>query len=216
MRRFVQQAFGCPVANSYGASEFLALASECGQGGLHLNADWVVLEPVDEQGRPVPPGRPGRTTLLTNLANRVQPLIRYDLGDRVTLLPQACACGSALPLIEVQGRCDDSLRLGAATEPVRVLPLALSTVLEDEAGLYDFQLVQRGPCDLQLNTALRGREASEALRRGSQALSGYLAQLGAPQVRIRCRSGQPPHPGRSGKLQRVVGLPLPPPFSRGL
>jgi phenylacetate-coenzyme A ligase PaaK-like adenylate-forming protein len=207
MRRFVRQAFGCPVANSYGASEFLALASECRQGGLHLNADWAVLEPVDEQGRPVPPGQPGSTVLLTNLANHVQPLIRYDLGDRVTLRPRACACGSALPLIDVQGRCDDSLRLGAASAPVRVLPLALSTVLEEEAGLYDFQLVQRGPCDLQLNTGLRGREASEALRRGSQALSAYLSQLGAPQVRIRCQAGRVPHPARSGKLQRVIGLP---------
>ena len=33
----------------------------------------------------VPPGDAGATTLLTNLANHVQPLIRYDLGDRVTV-----------------------------------------------------------------------------------------------------------------------------------
>ena len=82
------------------------MASECHLGRLHLNSDWLVLEPVDEHHRPVPPGAIGHTTLLTNLANRVQPLIRYDLGDRVRLLPTACACGSSRPLIEVEGRVD--------------------------------------------------------------------------------------------------------------
>jgi phenylacetate-coenzyme A ligase PaaK-like adenylate-forming protein len=110
-RRFIEQAFGATVANSYGASEFLALAGECRAGRLHLNSDWAILEPVDANGRPVPPGVPGTTTLLTNLANHVQPLIRYDLGDRVTLQPLACECGSRLPVIDVLGRDDDTLHL---------------------------------------------------------------------------------------------------------
>ena len=88
MRAFVQQAFDCPVVNSYGTSEFLSLASECSHGSLHLNSDWAILEPVDARGNPVPRGSPGATTLLTNLANHVQPLIRYDIGDRVALRPR--------------------------------------------------------------------------------------------------------------------------------
>lgn len=59
---------------------------------LHLNADWVILEPVDAALRPVPPGNPSHSTLLTNLANRVQPIIRYDLGDSVTMLPAPPSC----------------------------------------------------------------------------------------------------------------------------
>ena len=145
MRRRVQQGFGCRVANRYGASEFLAIASECDRGRMHLNSDWVILEPVDDRRRVLPPGERGTTTLLTNLANHVQPLIRYDLGDRVTLHAEACECGSHLPLIEVEGRCDDTLRVGLPGAPaVHVLPLAVSTVLEDDAGLFDFQLVQQG------------------------------------------------------------------------
>ena len=83
--------------------------------------------------------------MLTNLANQVQPLIRYDLGDRVTFRELPCTCGSHLPVIDVSGRCDATLRLGAARHSVQVLPLALSTVLEEEAGLFDFQLIQHGP-----------------------------------------------------------------------
>jgi phenylacetate-coenzyme A ligase PaaK-like adenylate-forming protein len=205
MRSFVQDAFGCAVVNSYGASEFFSLACECSHGELHLNSDWAILEPVDGDGRPVAPGTPGTTTLLTNLANRVQPLIRYDLGDRVTMRESPCACGSHLPVIEVAGRCDDTLRVGSAGHGVQVLPLALSTVLEEEAGLFDFQLIQDGPRELSLNTAARGKAATAALQRGRSALATFLRDQGAGAVRIHCGSGHPPRLGSTGKLQRVIG-----------
>jgi phenylacetate-CoA ligase len=207
-RRFLQQALGCPVSNNYGASEFLSLASECPRGRLHLNSDWAILEPVDAQGRAVPAGTPGATTLLTNLANHVQPLIRYDLGDSVTVQARPCACGSALPVIEVQGRDDDTLRLGEpGMPPVQVLPLALSTVIEDDAGLFDFQVVQQGPSELVLCTGLRGQDASRALGRARATLQEFLAGQGAADVHIHCHTGQPALRGRSGKIQRVVRLP---------
>lgn len=208
MRRFVARAFGCPVADSYGASEFLSLASECRAGGLHLNCDWAILESVDDRGRAVPAGQAGTTTLLTNLANRVQPLIRYDLGDHVTLKAAACACGSHLPCIEVQGRCDDTLRLAArGGRTVSVLPLALSTVLEDGAGLFDFQLVQQGPSDLLLCTGMRGPAAGAALRRARRTLSAFLAGQGAAPTSIHCRCNRPGRRGRSGKVRRIVATP---------
>ena len=61
---------------------------------LHLNGDWAILEPVDERAATGADRRFGCTTLLTNLANEVQPIIRYDLGDRVRIAPGGCDCGS--------------------------------------------------------------------------------------------------------------------------
>jgi phenylacetate-coenzyme A ligase PaaK-like adenylate-forming protein len=204
-RDFLQQSLGCRVANSYGASEFLTLAAECRCGSLHLNCDWAILESVDESGRQVPAGETGATTLLTNLANHVQPLIRYDLGDRVTQRTGGCACGSHHPVIEVQGRNVDTLRLGRpGARTVRILPLAVSTVLEDDAGLFDFQLEQQGPCDLLLRTGLHGKAADTSLRRARAALSAFLIQQGAAGVHIHCRSGETGRRGRSGKVQRVL------------
>lgn len=207
VRAFVEQTFGCPVIDSYGASEFFALACQCRRGRLHLNSDWAILEPVDERGHAVPPGTAGATTLLTNLANHVQPLIRYDLGDRVALHARTCECGSALPMIDVQGRSDDSLVLRTPNGgTVRVLPLALTTVIEGQAHLFDFQLEQTGPSQLSLCTALEGAAAIDALGRARSALALFLARQGAQGVAIDTKSAQAHRCGRGGKVQRVTKL----------
>lgn len=204
-RARIVTALACPLRHSYGASEFLPIAAECRHDALHVNADWVILEPVDARGRAVPPGTLSHDTLLTNLANRVQPLIRYALGDRVRLLPGRCACGSALPVIEVEGRCDDLLELpGTDGRPVRLLPLAISTLLEEEAGLFHFRLVQAGPATLRLHLGgPRSAQADHAIR----LLRRFAASQGAAPLRLQLRCGQPLPRGRSGKLQRIVALP---------
>ncbi len=205
MRRFIASSFGCAVSQSYGASEFLAMGSECNLGRLHLNSDWLVLEPVDEHHRPVPPGALGHTTLLTNLANRVQPLIRYDLGDRVRVLSAACACGSSLPVIEVEGRVDDMLVLhNDLGQPVKLLPLALTTVLEDDAGVFDFQLQCRGTRSLWLCVADGGASGAATLVRALAALRPFLVAHGLGGVTLSGACGDGGLPGRSGKRARVV------------
>lgn len=207
MRHFVQEAFACHVADSYGASEFLPIAAECQYGHLHLNSDWVILESVDLQGRVMPADITGATTLLTNLANHLQPLIRYDIGDHVTLHSASCECGSPLPLIEVQGRNDETLRLGKpGAQQVQILPLALSTILEHEAGLYDFQLIQKGPCELLLCTEQNGRAVTHSLQRAKLMLTNYLNLQGVVDVQIHCHSGASIYRGRSGKVQRVIAM----------
>lgn len=201
MRSFIERTFGCKVVNSYGASEFLPLASECRLGALHLNSDWAILEPVDEHARPVPAGVTGHTTLLTNLANHLQPLIRYDLGDRVTMHARPCGCGSPLPVIDVQGRCDDMLMLrGSSGQRVHLSPLALTTVIEDDAGVFDFQLTQTASDVLRLSV---GGDAAAALR-ADRALRTYLEGLGVRQVRLSTAAGGAHRRGRTGKLRRVV------------
>lgn len=203
MRRTVEEAFGCRVANAYGASEFLAMASECPQHRLHLNADWVILEPVDAQHRPVPPGTPGSTTLLTNLANHTQPIIRYDLGDRIMFHERPCSCGLPLPVFEVEGRTDDALVLADRRgRDVRLVPLALTTVMEDDAHVHDFQIEQRSTDALLLRV---GAADADSCGRAGDTLRGYLARMGLPDVHVNVRREQGVR-GKSGKLSRVIAL----------
>ena len=201
----IADAFGCKVRNDYGASEFRAIACDCSCGTLHVNADWIVLEPVDERRRPVPAGRASHTVLLTNLANRVQPLIRYDLGDSVTWLEQPCECGSVLPAIRIEGRCDDTLAVSDATgATVKLLPLALTTVLEDQAGVSRFQLLQVGASALLLRLDSQSSTA-DLVSRCRQTLGRFLEVQGTANVRLDIEQCTlQPHPV-SGKLRRIVG-----------
>jgi phenylacetate-coenzyme A ligase PaaK-like adenylate-forming protein len=201
-RARLQSAFGCAVRNSYGSSEFLPIAWECQHLNLHVNSDWVILEPVDVERRPVPPGTRSHSVLLTNLANRVQPLIRYDLGDAVTLHERPCSCGSIFPAIDVEGRCDDALVMPLALGGVgTVVPLALATVLEDEANVHDFQVVQTLTGGLKVRLAGEECGAAASVRR---ALRAYFRAMGFADVPLEI-GGQPPHRDPvSGKLRRVV------------
>jgi len=209
VRQSVQSSFGAPVINSYGASEFLALACDCERGALHFNSDWAILEPVDDRYRAVEPGHFGSTALLTNLANHLQPLIRYDIGDRVRFDPRPCACGSPLPVIEVEGRTDDSLLLrGAHGQRVRVPPLAVVSLLENDAGVFDFQLIQADDHRLRLNLAGTGEAAERQLRKASELLSAFLRSHGCDRVKLTGRCGIHEVPGRSGKVQRVIAAPM--------
>lgn len=205
VRKRLELTLGCAVRNSYGASEFMSIAWECEQGRLHVNADWVILEPVDELGRPTTAGEISCSTLLTNLANHVQPLIRYDLGDQVLLRPEPCACGSILPMIEVQGRRDDSLIMaGLCGQSVTLLPLALTTVLEDQAGVFDFHLRQRDDHTLVLRLALQGAEGAAAMARCRTVLKRFATVQELKPLRVLGELGQAIPRGRSGKAQRIV------------
>lgn len=205
VRRRLTELLGCPVRNSYGASEFLALGWECDQGQLHLNSDWVLLEPVDERYRPMPPGHVSAALLLTHLANTVQPLIRYEISDQLCLWTEPCPCGSGLPAFEVQGRQDDILYLrGRNRRPVALLPLALTTVLEEEAGLFEFQIGQRDERTLVLRLPLAGADGRAALARGRQALCAYAVGQGAVKPIVVGELGHPVPRGRSGKSCRIL------------
>ncbi|MGE5169863.1 MAG: hypothetical protein ACM3JC_05765 [Rudaea sp.] len=202
----IERAFDSVVINEYGASECLSIAMSCRHGWLHVNADWVVLEALDRDHRPTPPGEPSQTVLLTNLANRVQPVIRYDLGDSIIVKPEPCGCGSPLPAIRAEGRRDDIVALRTAQgRVVRLSPLALTTVVEDAVPGHRFQLVQSAPDRILVRLAIDAPEeraaAFEATRR---ALAAYLARQGASNARLDLDASPPLTDPRSGKLREVI------------
>jgi len=100
------------VRSVYACSECDYVAFQCAHRNYHVNADWVILEPVDSEDHPIKAGLASHTVLLTNLANYVQPIIRYELGDSVTLLAECCPCGNQLPAVRIEGRCPSSYALG--------------------------------------------------------------------------------------------------------
>ena len=208
-RTRIRTVFGCRVHNNYGSSEFYSMAWECAEGCLHLNHDWLILEPVDHQLHAVPPGEVSHSVLLTNLANRTQPLLRYRLSDSLRFLPGGCACGSRFPAIEVQGRADHTLVLhDAQHREVKLLPLALATAIEEGAQVTRFQLLGTAPDRLELRFEADQPDPAAAFGRARAALSAFLATHGLQNVQVARGRAPPLHSGRSGKLHRVLRQPL--------
>ena len=108
-KQIFKDKFGCPVIEIYQASEG-QIASTCHYGNLHINEDLVYIELYDEQGREVTDSEQIPTKMIvTNLVNRVHPLIRYEMNDLVRL-GEKCPCGSNFRVIrQIIGRSDDIL-----------------------------------------------------------------------------------------------------------
>jgi phenylacetate-coenzyme A ligase PaaK-like adenylate-forming protein len=138
------------------------------------------------------------------LANRVQPLIRYDLGDRVTLAPEPCPCGSPFPAVGIEGRAGDLVSFRAADGgTVTVLPLALGTVIEETPGVRRFQAIRTGPGNLTVRLETwPGADPAQVRRAVTERLNEYFAALGAGPVAIE-HTDEQPRPDPSGKFRQV-------------
>lgn len=201
----IAAAFNCRVRNAYAASEFMGIAFDCAEGQLHVNADWVILEPVDARYQPVPPGQASRTVLLTNLVNRVQPIIRYDLGDSITVSPDPCPCGSPLPAIRVEGRLDEILSFSPpGGEAVKLPPRALANVVDGTAGVRCGQIIQTAPGVLTVRLEVTpGSDTAEVWERVTCRMRDYLSAQGLLSVRIEKAQEPPMRDPVSGKFRTV-------------
>ena len=202
----VERVFGATVVQTYNASEVTPLSLPCRLGRMHVNVDWFIIEPVDAQGNPVPAGQRSDTVLVTNLANFIQPLIRYELGDSVVVDPEPCPCGSPLPTVTVEGRTDEILRVpGSDGGEVVLLPLAISEVVEETSGVHSYQIVQTAPASLSVRLAVDG-DPQEVWRRVHGRLSEFLRHRGAGKVSVELADEPPAVNQRNGKLRHVLGL----------
>ena len=202
----IAKAFDAKVGNSYAATECTFLSYGCGEGWLHVNADWVIVEPVDADHQPVPAGTQSHTVLITNLANRVQPILRYDLGDSVLQRPDPCPCGDPLPAIRVQGRASDVLTFEADGRQVRIAPLAFTLAIEPIPGIDLWQVAQTGPRMIEIRLRIEsGADAGGVRRAGSEAIDGMLAKHGLGDVAVE-QSAEAPEQSAGGKFRHVIPL----------
>lgn len=105
-RRRIATAWGEEPFDYYGSAEGGTIAAECRAGRrMHLFEDTTIIEVVDEENRPVPPGTWGAKVLVTPLWLRTQPLIRFELTDVLRVAPDPCVCGRATRVLDgIRGR----------------------------------------------------------------------------------------------------------------
>ncbi|MCP4231726.1 MAG: phenylacetate--CoA ligase family protein [bacterium] len=129
----INEAFGAPVVAEYGAGEVGIIGFECRKGRMHVNADSLILEVVD--GRAV----------ITDLYSAAMPLIRYDLGDVLTVSDEECECGCGFPVIEyVSGREVDMIDMGEGkTAHAQALNYVFQDFNELRRAIRQFRVVQK-------------------------------------------------------------------------
>lgn len=180
-REAVARAFPTArLVETYAATECLAMASSCPHGTLHVNEDACILEPVDDDLRPVPMGQVAPRVLVTNLLNTVQPLLRYELTDSMMLDDAPCPCGSPFRRAQVFGRTDDTFFLvdGAGNAQVHP-PIPIECAFLGQAGLLQYQLVHEQQNRLRLSFVVEpGAEARSVAAGLDERLGKYLDEHG--------------------------------------
>ena len=139
LRERTRRALGVEIAENYGSTEAF-LAWECREGRLHVNAEHVFVEIVDEAGRPAEAGVLGRV-LVTTLQNGIMPLVRYEIGDWALAADGPCPCGRTLPLLgRVAGR---AVSLFRTTTGRVVTPWDIVVRIKYRNDMRQFQIVQK-------------------------------------------------------------------------
>jgi phenylacetate-CoA ligase len=200
-----QQFHRSKIRDLYGATECSFMSAICDHGWYHVNSDWVVFEPVNADYQPTKPGELSHTVLISNLANRVQPVLRYDLGDRILLRPDPCPCGSPLPAIHIQGRAADILYfLTEYGEKVAIAPLTFATLVDRTPGIKQFQIVQTAPTSLRVRLCfLEGVDLESVWQSIQTQISVLFAERNLEHVLIE-RAEELPQQAPSGKIRTVI------------
>ena len=196
-REVIERAFGAPVANGYGSRDAGFIAHECPEGGLHLSAEHVIVELIDDDGRPVSPGETGEV-VVTHLGTQDFPFVRYRTGDMAALSSRHCACGRGLPMLEkVLGRSTDFILTPSGN---RMHALALIYEVRDKPGVKAFKFTQNEDCSLDLQL-VAGPELTPEIEASIRA--GVLKRMGeGSELEIRRVAEIPPE--KSGKYRYVV------------
>ena len=138
MRETMEAAFGCPVFEEYSTVENAAFASACEHGRLHVSTDATLVEILRPDGSSCEPGEAGEI-VATCLFRRLQPLIRFRVGDEARWASEPCPCGRHFPVIdEIIGRIEDVVIGPDGREMVR-----FHGVFVNIKGLREGQIVQK-------------------------------------------------------------------------
>lgn len=166
----LQQRFGVPVINEYGASETGIIAF--GKGGDILNIDSCLLyvEILDEENKPVAPGTSGKI-VVTSLFNKAHPFIRYEIGDLGVLAYQ-----NGLPVLtQLEGRVGDFALLPDGRKiPALAFYYVTKEIMNDTASVKEFKIIQDQPKHFSINYVADAEFSDQDIEKIKRAMLNYL------------------------------------------
>jgi phenylacetate-CoA ligase len=157
LREETRRVLDAGIDDAYSSQECGIMATQCPEEASYHVSEMILLEVVDSAGRPCGAGEVGRI-LITDLANYVTPLIRYEIGDYAEM-GAPCACGRGLPVIRrVLGRERNLVLLPDGT---RHWPLVGFHRWGDAFPVRQFQFVQLDRKTVLAKMSAEGRPDAE-------------------------------------------------------
>ena len=200
-RERIEGAWDARCFDHAGLTEVGAFTYPCAEhGGLHLREDEFIFELLAPSScKPVPDGQPGEL-VVTALARRGFPVIRYRTGDMGAREAGGCPAGHPGAWLPsgILGRTDDMVVIRG----MNVFPSAIEQLLRESDGVGEFRI-----------TFYNEPSAMDEVKVEVELADALIAR--AIQARMRQRLGLrvrivPIKPGilvtQTGKAQRVVDL----------
>ena len=207
VRREAQEVFGVKVYGNYSCTEAGSIGYECVHQRLHINEDWLILEAVDEEFNPVPPGVRSSSILITNLGNYSMPFIRYEVSDQVIFHTDPCPCGKKSRTITVEGRNSDNIQLMKDDGSFITLTyMQLLSGLKTVEGMVRYQIVAHKGKDNLLEIRFISREGYDRQKVYEgicDRLTHNLEHLKAPMASYRLSDKEPGANPRTGKFSAL-------------
>ena len=128
----VETMWGATLYSTYASSEMATAFCECEERcGGHLRPELLILEIINNEGNPVPPGEKGEV-VVTPLGVKGIPLLRFRTGDLSFIIPEPCHCGrNTLRLGPIIGRKNQMLKLKGTT----IFPSSILSALDSLKGV---------------------------------------------------------------------------------
>ncbi|MGB9738152.1 phenylacetate--CoA ligase family protein [Chloroflexus sp.] len=191
----VEQAFGCPVVQTYGTGEVGQIAWQCEHRRYHVLSRAAIVEVVDENGQPVAPDETGQI-VVTSFASSGTPFIRYQTGDLATLAADDCPCGRHSPSwLAIEGRIDDRIKTPDGRWVGR-----LSHVTKPGIGIKESQIAQVA----RDRIIIRVVPAPDFVPASMQAVLAAAQRYLGPTMRVEWELVERLPRTRAGKLRHVV------------
>lgn len=171
LRETLRAAWGVEIADGYSSEEAGYIALQCPLfEHYHVQSENLLVEILDEAGRPCAPGETGRV-VITTLHNFAMPLIRYELGDYAEA-GGPCGCGRGLPVLtRILGRQRNMLVL---PDGRRHWPSFPSAMWLSVAPIEQFQVVQIDPGCLEVAYVVGRTLTDVEMQRLEEAFSEKL------------------------------------------
>ncbi len=198
IRKKLEDKFKCYVQTHYSCTEAGEIACECSEKHLHINEDWVIVEPVDVNNNPIGYGVRSDKVLITNLSNYIQPFIRYELTDRIIVHNDKCKCGKNTCWLEIEGRTDDILEFD---NDILIAPMSFYKILQEIKEISRFQLVQKSHQKLELRIDAQKREL--AFEKAKTYLQEFFNSKNVSDIEIFLSDELPQVNKISGKFNHI-------------